>query len=63
MFNWFIKKDVKKDKTNKSLIYHCKHCKLTCKDCPSTFCYNCFMKDENPCPRCGKRNIDIKENK
>ncbi len=63
MFNWFTQKNQKKDKTNKSLIYYCKHCKLTCKECSSIFCYNCFMKEENPCPRCGKRNIDFKEKK
>jgi len=58
MFNFFKKKEIKKSSYGK--IFVCKHCKLTCKDCKSTFCYSCFANEQNPCPRCGKRNIDPK---
>jgi len=63
MFDWLNQsKNTKVEKTNKSEVFVCKHCKLSCKDCESTFCYNCFMREENPCPRCGKRNVDPVEN-
>ncbi len=59
MFDWLNQnKNVRVDKTNKSEIFVCKHCKLSCKDCESTFCFNCFTTEAYPCPRCGKRNSD-----
>ena len=59
IFNWLThKQKIKTEKTNKSEIFVCKHCKLSCKDCESIFCFNCFMREENPCPGCGKRNAD-----
>lgn len=58
MFNWFKKKEKKtfNNKANHSKIFVCKHCKLTCRDCKSTYCYACFANTKNPCPRCGKTN-------
>jgi len=59
MFGWMCKNvNNKVEKTNKSQIYVCKHCKMSCKECTSTFCFNCFTREEYPCPSCGKRNSD-----
>lgn len=54
MFNFF---KVKKYKKNSEMrVFVCKHCKLTCKDCTTTYCFSCFVNSKNPCPRCGKTN-------
>ncbi|RXJ60499.1 hypothetical protein CRV04_00345 [Candidatus Marinarcus aquaticus] len=58
MFNLFRRKKEKKSLQGK--IFVCKHCKLVCKDCTTMYCFSCYAKLENPCPRCGKRNIDPK---
>lgn len=60
MFDFFFKKPFKKNREIK--IFVCKHCKLTCKECASTFCFACYANDENPCPRCGKINKKDKTN-
>ena len=57
-WNLFKKKEYKKMKLPK---YVCKHCKLTCNTCDTIFCWTCYMNDANPCPNCGKRNIDFKK--
>ena len=61
MFNWFNKKKFKK--TKEINIFVCKHCKLSCRDCESTYCFSCFVNPKNPCPRCGKTNESFEEEK
>ncbi len=58
-FNLFKKKKYIKMKLPK---YVCKHCKYTCKNCDMLFCFSCHMNEANPCPKCGKRNIDYQKN-
>lgn len=59
MFNWFKIKEFKKNSQIKTFV--CKHCKLTCKDCPYQYCYSCYDNLKNPCPRCKKTNeLDVK---
>ena len=60
MFDWF---KVKKYTKNKEMrVFVCKHCKLTCRDCDTTYCFSCFVNPKNPCPRCGKTNASFEEN-
>ncbi|HJE02394.1 hypothetical protein AAX26_01464 [Aliarcobacter thereius] len=63
MFDFIIKifsKNKQKIKREKTFV--CKHCKLTCNNCTSMFCYSCHSNINNPCPKCGKTNqMELKE--
>ena len=53
MFDFIIKifsKNKQKIKREKTFV--CKHCKLTCNNCTSMFCYSCHSNINNPCPKC-----------
>lgn len=59
MFNCFFKSNTKKFVREKTFV--CKHCKYTCEGCDTRYCYACHSNPGNPCPRCGKTNIQEKE--
>ena len=59
MFEFFKPKEIPKTKDMQTFV--CKHCKLSCKDCESIYCFTCYMNPKNPCPRCGKTANDPKE--
>ena len=61
MFEWISKRDKKKFIREKTFV--CKHCKYTCEGCTTRFCYACHANQGNPCPRCGKTNLQEKESK
>ncbi|NCB13475.1 MAG: hypothetical protein EOM78_17805 [Erysipelotrichia bacterium] len=59
MFNWlFKKKNEQKVKREKTFV--CKHCKYTCQGCDTRYCYSCYSNLANPCPKCGKTNLQEK---
>ncbi|AXH15360.1 hypothetical protein [Malaciobacter mytili] len=60
MFSWIFKK--KKRKIKRERVFVCKHCKHTCENCDARFCYACYSNIGNPCPNCGKSNLQEKEN-
>lgn len=60
MFGWLFKKKEKR-KVNRPKTYVCKHCKLTCDGCDTIFCWACHSNPGNPCPKCGKTNLQEKE--
>jgi len=61
MFRWlFNKKKNKKIKRTNTFV--CKHCKYSCETCDTKFCYSCYSDKGNPCPKCGKTNLQEKEN-
>ncbi len=53
----------KKEKFKREKTFVCKHCKYTCDGCDTRFCYACHANPGNPCPRCGKTNLQEKEPK
>ena len=53
MFFNFFKEEEKFVRRN---YYACKHCKFSCDDCKTVFCYSCDVHEGNPCPKCGKNN-------
>ena len=58
MFNWLFKKNEQKVKREKTFV--CKHCKYTCQGCDIRYCYSCYSNLANPCPKCGKTNLQEK---
>ena len=60
MFGWLFgnRQKFKREKT-----FVCKHCKLSCENCTTMFCWSCHSNPGNPCPRCGKTNLMKKEKK
>ena len=61
MFGWLFKKKEKK-KIKRARTFVCKHCKYTCEGCDTRFGYSCYSNPGNPCPKCGKTNLQEKEN-
>jgi len=61
MIVWLFKKKEKK-KLSRHKTFVCKHCKLSCEGCDTTFCWSCYSSPGYPCPRCGKTNLQEKEN-
>ena len=59
MFGFIFGKKEKKFKREKTFV--CKHCKYTCEGCNTRFCYACHSNSGNPCPKCGKTNLQEKE--
>ena len=62
MFSWIFRPS-KKEKFKRARIYVCKHCKHTCEGCDAMFCYSCYSNLGNPCPKCGKTNLQEKKMK
>ena len=59
MFDWLFKSKEKK-KVVRPRTFVCKHCKYTCEGCDTRFCYACYSNPGNPCPKCGKTNLEEK---
>ncbi len=58
MIRYILKK--KKTEVKREKTFVCKHCKHTCENCDSRFCYSCHSNIGNPCPNCGKSNLQEK---
>ena len=62
MFAWIFKnKD--KSKVARPRTFVCKYSKYPCEGCDTRFCYPCYSNPGNPCPKCGKTNLQEKESK